>query len=64
MKSLTALGEFVVEVAYGEAKELSMTPAVAQQVRHELSDRMAGKIEEIRSEQRKAFENSKSVMVF
>lgn len=61
---LTTLGEFVVEVAYGTDRTRAMSPEHAEQARHELSEEMAGRIEEIRSEQRKAFENTKSVMVF
>lgn len=64
MPGLTTLGEFVVQVAYGTDRTRAMSQENAQQVRHELSQKMAGRIEEIRTEQRKAFENTKSVMVF
>jgi hypothetical protein len=64
MKTLTTLGDFVVNVAYGTDRKRVMSEQDAQQARRELSQAVAPKIEEVRSEQRKVFEDSKSVMIF
>ncbi|WP_175772018.1 hypothetical protein [Paraburkholderia phenazinium] len=64
MKTLTTLGDFVVDVAYGNDRKCVMSEQDAERARRELSLAVAPKIEEIRSEQRKVFEDSKSLMIF
>jgi predicted Holliday junction resolvase-like endonuclease len=63
MKTVT-IGEFLLETARGTEKERVMSEEVAHEARHQLSERVSPKIEEIRSEQRRAFEDSKAVVLF
>jgi len=63
MKTVT-IGEFLLETARGTEKERVMSEEVAYEARHQLSERVSPKIEEIRSEQRRAFEDSKAVVLF
>lgn len=64
MKTMTTLGDFVVNVAYGNDRKRVMSEQDAERARRELSQAVAPKIEAIRSEQRKVFEDAKSLMLF
>lgn len=64
MRTLTTLGDFIVDVAYGSDRKRVMSERDSDNIRRELARTVAPRIEEIRSEQRKVFEDSKSLMVF
>ncbi|MBY4733807.1 hypothetical protein K6V90_25030 [Cupriavidus pauculus] len=63
MKTMT-IAEFMLETARGAQKQRILPEKVANEVRSQLAQRVEPKIEEIRSEQRKAFEDSKTVVLF
>jgi len=64
MRSDTALGLFVLEAARGNEKKHVFTADRAQTVREQLSETINGKVEEIRSKQRRALEESATVTIF
>ena len=66
MKTMTstALGSFVLDIAKGGQKTQQMPAAQAKVAREELSARISSKVEEIRSTQRKSFDESKTITVF
>lgn len=64
MKSTTTLGWFVLETASGNQKTAQLPPKQAQEVNEQLCERINAKVEEIRTSQRRAFEESKAVTVF
>jgi hypothetical protein len=60
----TSLGWFVLETARGQSKTTEMEVSQAKEVREQLSERINSKVEEIRTSQRRAYEESKSITVF
>jgi hypothetical protein len=59
--STETLGAFLLDTARGKTKESKIPDTLATEINAEMSKRIAPKIEEIRKEQRKALEDSKSV---
>jgi hypothetical protein len=65
MTTATAtFGGFVLQAATGVEKRQTMPDKEAKEVREQLSQRIATKVEQIRTQQRKAFDESKTVTVF
>ena len=66
MKTMTttALGAFVLDIAKGGQKMQNMPEAKAKEAREQLSARISTKVEEIRSSQRRNFDESKTITVF
>ncbi len=64
MKSTTTFGSFVLQTATGTDKCHTMPDTQAKEVREQLSQRIVSRVEQIRTSQRKAFDESKAVTVF
>lgn len=64
MKSATTFGSFVLQTATGTDKRHTMPDNQAKEVREQLSQRIISRVEQIRTSQRKAFDESKAVTVF
>ncbi|MDB5937402.1 MAG: hypothetical protein JWQ01_4746 [Massilia sp.] len=62
--TMTALGTFVLDIAKGGQKTQKMSAEQAKEAREELSLRISSKVEEIRSSQRRSFDESKTITVF
>ncbi|HJV72734.1 MAG TPA: hypothetical protein VJ654_00805 [Noviherbaspirillum sp.] len=60
----TSLGWFVLETAQGHSKTNLMTESKAKEVSEQLSERINSKVEEIRTMQRRAVEESNAITVF
>jgi glucuronate isomerase len=61
---LTTLGKFVMDVATSSDRKHVLSAQDSERARRELSSAVAPRIEEIRMEQRKVFEESKALMVY
>lgn len=58
------LGQFILETARSAEKKTKIDEQQAAQVRDSLTERVSEKLEELRTLQRKAYEDSKTVTVF
>lgn len=64
MTTAASLGQFVLETARSTEKTKKIPELQASQIRDALSERVDEKIEKLRSVQRKAYEDAKSITVF
>ncbi len=62
--SEATFGRMVLETARGADRERRVSAAETRQVISEIAERVSPKIDNIRTEQRRAFEDTKSVVVF
>jgi hypothetical protein len=63
MQAIT-FGSFVLQTATGTQKTNTMPDNQAKAVREQLSERIITRVEEIRTSQRRAYDESKAVTVF
>lgn len=62
--SNTTLGRVILQAARGSDKEVRTTRDETGKLQREMAARVSPKIDSIRAEQRRAFEESKSVILF
>lgn len=60
----TTFGGFLLQTAMGVEKRQTMPDNQAKEVREQLSQQIVTKVEQIRTLQRKAFDESKTVTIF
>lgn len=57
------LGKFMIETALGNEKERHLTEAEAMDALKEIAEQVAPKIDQIRAENRRAFEETKNIVL-